>query len=102
SEISNFSGAYYHHAPEIEAAAPNSPFHIAEKAMIDWLNRESPRMTLEERDKLNRGLWVQDFRRQGTERYATYAWPGFDQMAFALATVDLWIAAGHPDGPNVF
>lgn len=102
SELSNFSGAYHHHAEAIESAPADGPFHTAEKALVAWLNREAPTMTLEERDKVAQAIWVTDFRKNQGDRFATYSFPGFDPMAFSLATMDLWIQQGHPSEPRVF
>ena len=101
-ELSNFSSAYHHSAAEIEGAPQDAPFHVAERALVDWLNRESPRLALDERAMVARSIWITDFRKDHGDRFATYAYPGFDPMAFSLATIDLWISQGHPSEPPVF
>jgi len=103
-ELGNFSSTYHHHAPEVEAAAPASPFKQAETAFVGWLNRELPRMTPEERDKVARAIFVFDFRKPSgdRDRFASYAFPGFDPMAFGLGTIDRWIAEGHPTKSESF
>lgn len=95
-ELSDFSGAYHHHADQIEAAPADGPFHTAEKGFVAWMNREVPKMTPDEREKVAQAIWVTDFRKNQGDRFATYSFPGFDPMAFSLATVDLWIQQGHP------
>ena len=66
------------------------------------MNREVPNMTLDERGNVAQAIWVTDFRKDQGDRFATYSFPGFDPMAFSLATVDLWIQQGHPSEPKVF
>jgi len=99
---SDFASAYHHHADEVESAPPSSPYRQAERAYVGWLRAELPRMTLDERAKLASHLWVIDFRKGHSERdrFAGYAFPGIDLMAFSFEAVDAWIAAGHPPKPG--
>lgn len=96
--VRDFAGAYHHDAASIERAAPGSHFKLAEAAYMEWLRAELPRMSLDERGVIGRALWVIDFRTPSAlpDRFATYAFPGIDRMAFAFAAIDSWIAAGHP------
>lgn len=97
SGSSDFAQIYHHHV-EVEAAPAQSPFKEAERAYVQWLNAEMPRMSIEEKAKVAEHLWVIDFRTPSNERdrFASYAFPGIDLMAFSFETVDAWIAAGHP------
>lgn len=99
---SDFSGVYRHHAAEVERAPAGSPFRVAESAYVSWLRAELPRMTLDDRAKVAPQLFVIDFRKDHGEkdRFAPYAFPGLDPMAFSLDAVDAWIAAGHPPSPG--
>lgn len=99
---SDFSGIYRHHAAEVERAPAGSPFRVAESAYVSWLRAELPRMTLDDRAKVAPQLFVIDFRKDHGEkdRFAPYAFPGLDPMAFSLDAVDAWIAAGHPPSPG--
>jgi hypothetical protein len=95
---SDFAGAYHHNQADIEGASPSSPYRQAETAYINWIKSELPRMSIDERGKIAAHLWVTDFRRDSGERdrFAAYAFPGIDPMAFSFEAVDAWIAAGHP------
>ena len=95
---SDFSSTYHHHQAEVEAAAPDAPFHRAEAAYVAWLRTAN--LTIEERGELASHLWVIDFRKKEGDRFAPYAYPGLDPMAFSFEAVDAWIAAGHPTGPT--
>lgn len=99
---SDFASTYHHHAAEVEAAPPSSPYRRAETAFVGWLRAELPKMTLDERAKVATHLWVIDFRKDHAERdrFASYAFPGLDVMAFSFDAVDAWIAAGHPPKPG--
>ncbi|MDF2697196.1 MAG: hypothetical protein K0S65_5579, partial [Labilithrix sp.] len=98
---SDFASTYHHHAAEVESAPPASSYRQAETAYMRWLRDELPKMTLDERAKIASHLFVIDFRRDGSERdrFATYAFPGIDPMAFSFDTVDAWIAGGHQGHP---
>lgn len=100
--ISDFASTYHHHAVEVESAPQASPYRVAETAYVGWLRAELPKMTLDERAKIATHLWVIDFRKDHAERdrFATYAFPGLDVMAFSFDAVDAWIAAGHPPKPG--
>jgi hypothetical protein len=102
NEMDAFSGAYYQHANEVEAQPAGSPFHAAESEYVGWIKAMLPQMTLEERGAIARLLWVIDFRKDSgqRDRFASYAFPGLDPMAFSFGTVDAWIAAGHPPVGN--
>ncbi|MBX3233103.1 MAG: hypothetical protein KIT84_13115 [Labilithrix sp.] len=104
SELSHFADTYRHHAAEVEAAPPASPFRTAERDFTTWLAVELPRMSLEERGKVASALWIIDFRKpQGDrDRYATFAFPRVDAMAFGLSTIDAWIKDGHPKEASVY
>jgi hypothetical protein len=93
-----FSGAYHNAAQEVEAAPPSSLYRRAESAYMAWLKGALPTMTVEERGEVANHLWVTDFRKPSgdRDRFASYAFPGIDLMAFSFDTVDAWIAAGHP------
>ena len=99
----DFASVYHHHAAEVESAPPSSPYRHAESAYVGWLRAELPRMTHDERAKIAAHLWVIDFRKGQSEsdRFASYAFPGLDPMAFSFDAVDAWIAAGHPTKPGV-
>ena len=103
SGLDAFSQAYYHHAAEVETAKPGSPFRVTEGAFVTWLRDQlhGP-ATVEERGKVANKLWVIDFRKPDGDRFATYAFPGIDPMAFALGTADAWIAAGHPTKTKLY
>lgn len=98
-EASGSFGSAYHHAREkVLSAPPTSSFRAAESEYVRWLNAELPRMSLDERDEIARHLYVQAPRDDsgGSARYAAWAFPGVDKMAFGLAAVDLWIRDGEP------
>jgi hypothetical protein len=97
-----FSSAYQDHPNEVEAQPAGSPFRLAESDYVGWVKAMLPQMTLEERGEIARRLWVFDFRKDSgvRDRFAAYAFPGLDPMAFSFATVDAWIAAGHPPVGN--
>lgn len=93
-----FAQTYHHHAAEAEGAAADSPYRQAERAWIGWAKSELPRMTLDERGEIARHLLVIDFRKgqSDRDRYASYAFPGLDPMAFTFQAIDAWTAAGRP------
>ncbi|MBX3220453.1 MAG: hypothetical protein KF795_08045 [Labilithrix sp.] len=95
---SDFGSTYHHHAAEVERAPSASSYRQAESAYVRWVRDELGAMTLDERAKIAAHLFVIDFRKDHGERdrFATYAFPGLDPMAFSLDTVDAWIAAGRP------
>ncbi len=99
---SDFASVYHHHADEVESAAPTSPFRQAETAYVAWLRAQLPKMTHDERAKVASHLWVIDFRKPNADRdrFATYAFPGIDPMAFAFDAIDAWLAAGRPPKPG--
>jgi hypothetical protein len=99
--VSDFASTYRHQAQIVESAPPSSAYRQAETAFMGWLRAEIPKMTLEERAKVAAQLFVIDFRKENGERdrFATYAFPGIDPMAFSLETVDMWIAAAHQAHP---
>jgi hypothetical protein len=100
---SDFAGTYHHHAAEVEGAAAGSSYRLAESAWTGWVRSELPQMTLEEKGKIASHLFVIDFRKsdKDRDRFASYAFPGIDPMAFSFDAVDAWIAAGHPTSRSV-
>lgn len=99
----DFSTTYHHHQADVENAPAGSPFKKAESEYVGWLNATLPSMTLEERAEIARSLWVYDFRKNGErDPWASYAFPGFDKMAFGFAQADAWVAANHPSRVPVY
>lgn len=99
---SDFADVYRHHAAEAEGAPGASSFRVAESTYVSWLRAELPRMTLDDRARVAPHLFVIDFRKDHgeTDRFASYAFPGLDAMAFSFDAVDAWISAGHPPSPG--
>ena len=101
--VADLERGYTEDLSAIEASPPGSPFVVAERELVEWLNDEQAGMTLEERGKLAVHLWVPDWRQKNDARgpkLAERAFPGFDKVSFAFTTIDLWIAAGHPSEPE--
>ena len=97
---SDLSSVYHHNAVEVEVAPQGSSFRMAESAWVGWVRAELPRMTMEERAVIAKHLWVTDFRKANgdRDRFATYAFPGIDPMAFSFEAVDSWITTRRPLG----
>jgi hypothetical protein len=93
-----FTSAYVHDPGLVTKAAPNSAFHRAEAAWVNWLMPTLPSMTDGERLIIAKTVFVKMFN-DDRERYGTYssfAFPGFDPFAFALGIVDEWRKSGYP------
>lgn len=98
--LDRLRGAYQQHLPSITAEPPSSPFAIAERELVAWLNDEQAAMSLQERGKVAASIWLVDFRGADPSRIADRPFPGFDRLSFSFTTIDLWIAAGHPEKPS--
>jgi len=85
--------------PEVVKAAPaTSAFRRAESAWVDWTQKNADRFTDGERTALAKIVFVKappGKERGSGGRYVSFAFPGFDRLAFGLGVFEEWAAAGH-------
>jgi hypothetical protein len=99
SEGSYFRDAYLVYPDAVKASPPNSAFHRAEGAWVDWTQKNSDRFTDLERFSLAKLVFVKPTskERTGALRFSSsFAFPGFDRMSFGLRVFEEWIETGHP------
>jgi hypothetical protein len=92
-----FTSAYVHHPELVERAPPSGSFHRVEAAWVAWLNRNLPSLDDELRLKTAKTVFVRGFNRDADRygRFVPFAFPGFDQLGFAISVVDEWRTAGY-------
>jgi len=97
-EGSYFRDAYLVYPDAVKTLPPTSAFHRAEAAWVDWTQKNAAKFTDGERFGLAKLVFVKETgkERQGATRYLSFAFPGFDRLAFGLHVLEEWAAAGHP------
>ncbi|HQP36887.1 MAG TPA: hypothetical protein PLI95_17005 [Polyangiaceae bacterium] len=98
---SHFITAYLHQPALVQAAAPDSSFHRAETAWVQWLHRNLPRFDPAQRLSLARALFLRRFNpEQRARKFVPFAFPGFDTLGFALGVAHEWARNGYPSVDN--
>ncbi len=81
-------------APDAVVAAPAShPFHLAEVAWTAWLARTIDSLPDSDQERVMEDVTSA---RERTGAIKAGAYPGFDNVAYALRVADRWRRAGHP------
>ena len=97
NEGNYFHDAYVLYPDVVKTSPPTSAFHRAEAAWVDWTQKNADKFTDLERTALAKMVFVKmpSKDRAGAGRPVSFAFPGFDRVAFGLRVLEEWAAGGH-------